>query len=71
MGPDSIRGLLLQTLMALLVIEEQVGSTRAIYLHMLQLLKDRVALEYVHNRPHIPGECGRAGSTGVISHRHF
>ena len=70
-GLDSIRGLLLQTPMALLVVEEQVSSTRAIYLHMLQLPKNRVALEYVHNHPRIPGECGRAGSTRVISHRHF
>ena len=33
-GSDSIRGILLQTPMALLVVEEQVSSTRAIYLHM-------------------------------------
>ena len=71
MGSDSIHGLLLQTPMALLVIEEQVSSTRAIYLHMFQLLKNRVTLEYVHDHPRIPRECGRAGSTGVVSHRHF
>ena len=71
MGLDSICSLLLQTPMALLVIEEQVSSTRAIYLHMLQLLKNRVALEYVHDHPHVPGECGRTGSTGAISHCHF
>ena len=76
MGLDSICSLLLllQTLMALLVIEEQVSSTRAIYLHMLQLLKNRVALKYVHDHPHILRECGRVGSTRltrVISHHHF
>ena len=71
MGSDSIHGPLLQTPMALLVIEEQVSSTRAIYLHMLQLPKNWVALEYVHNHPRIPRECGRAGSTRVIIHHHF
>ena len=71
MVSDSIRGLLLQTPMALLVVEEQVSSTRTIYLHMLQLPKNRVALEYVHDHPRIPRECGRAGSTRAISHRHF
>ena len=70
-GSDSICGLLLQTPMALLVIEEQVSSTRAIDLHMLQLPKNQVALEYVHDHPNVPGECGRAGSTRAISHRHF
>ena len=70
-GSDSICGLLLQTPTALLVVEEQVSSTRAIYLHMLQLLENQVALEYVHDHPRIPRECGRMGSTGAISHRHF
>ena len=64
MGSDSICGLLLQTPTALLIIEDQVSSTRAIYLHMLQLPKNRVTLEYVHDHPHIPRECGRTGSTG-------
>ena len=54
MGSDSIHGILLQTPTALLVIEEQVGSTRAIYLHMFQLLKNRITLEYVHDHPRIP-----------------
>ena len=71
MGLDSIRGVLLQTPMALLVIEEQVSSTRAIYLHMFQLLKNWIALEYMHDHPHIPRECGRVGSTRVVSHCHF
>ena len=70
-GLDNIHGLLLQTPTALLVIEEQVSSTRAIYLHMLQLLKNRVTLEYVHNNPHVPRECGRVGLTRVVSHCHF
>ena len=71
MGSDSICSLLLQTPMALLVIEEQVSSTRAIYLHMLQLPKNWVTLEYVHDHPCIPRECGRMGPSGAISHRHF
>ena len=71
MGSDSIRSLLLQTLAALLVVEEQVSSTRAIYLHMLQLPKNRVTLEYVHDHPHVPRECRRVGSTRAISHCHF
>ena len=71
MGLDSICGLLLQFPMALLVVEEQVSSTRAIYLHMLQLLKNQITLEYMHNHPRVPRECRKMGSTGVISHRHF
>ena len=71
MDSDSIRGILLQTPTALLVIEEQVSSTRAVYLHMFQLLKDQIALEYVHDHPRIPRECGRAGSTRAISHCDF
>ena len=71
MGLDSIHGLLLQTPMALLVIEKQVSSTRSIYLHMLQLPENQVTLEYMHDHPRIPRECGRVGSTRVISHHHF
>ena len=71
MGSDSIHGLLLQTSTALLVVEEQVSSTRAIYLHMLQLPKNRVTLEYVHDHPRIPRECRRMGLTRAVSHRHF
>ena len=52
-------------------VEEQVGSTRVIYLHMFQLPKNRIALEYVHDHPCIPRECGRVGSTRAIGHRHF
>ena len=68
---DSICGILLQTQTALLVIEKQVGSTRAIYLHMFQLPKNRIALDYVHDHPCVPRECRRVGSTRVISHHHF
>ena len=64
-------GVLLQTPMALLVIEEQVSSTRAVYLYMFQLPKDGIGLKYVHDRPRVPRECGRAGSTRAISHCHF
>ena len=71
MDSDSIRGILPQSPMALLVVEEQVSSTRAVYLHMFQLPKNRIALEYVHDHPHVPRECGRVGLTRVISHRQF
>ena len=71
MDLDSIRGILHQTPTALLVIEEQVSSTRAIYLHMFQLPKNWIALEYVHDHPCIPRECGRVGLTRAVSHCHF
>ena len=71
MGSDSIRSILLQTPTALLVVEEQVSNTRAIHLHMFQLSKNWIALEYVHDHPCIPRECGRVGLTRVISHRHL
>ena len=54
--------------MALLVIEEQIGSSWAVHLHVLQLNKDWVALQYVHYHSHIPGECGRIGLTRAVSH---
>ena len=71
MGLDSTCGPLLQTLMTLLVVKEQVSSTRAIHLNMLQFLKYRITLKYMHDHPHIPRECGRVGSTRAISHCHF
>ena len=61
---DSIHGILLQTLMALLVIEEQVSSTRAIYLYMFQLPKNWITLEYVHDHPCIPREHGGGVNQG-------
>ena len=60
MGLDCICSILAQTPMALLVIEKQIGSPQAIHLHVLQLPKDWVTLQYVHYHSHIPGECGRA-----------
>ena len=68
MGSDSI---LPQTPTALLVVEEQVGSTRAIYLHMFQLPKNRIALEHMHDHPCVPREHGRVGLTRAIGHCHF
>ena len=62
MGPDGMRSILSQALTALLVIKEQIGSARAIHLHVFQLPKDRVTLGYVHDYPHVPGECGRTGA---------
>ena len=71
MDSDSIHGILPQTPMALLVIEEQVSNTRAIHLHMFQLPKNQITLEYMHDHPCVPRECRRAGSTRVISHHHL
>ena len=71
MGLDSTRGILLQTPTALLVIKEQVRNTQAIYLHMLQLPKNWIALQYMHNHPCIPGKCGRMASTRAVSHHHL
>ena len=71
MSPDRICSILAQTPMALLVIKEQVGSPQAIHLHMLQLPKDQVTLQYVHYHSRIPGEHGRMGLTRVVSHRHL
>ena len=71
MGPDSICGILPQTLMALLVIKEQVSNTRAIYLRMLQLHKNWITLQYVHNHPHIPRKCvggqGQPGWSAIVT----
>ena len=71
MSPDRICSILAQTLITLLVIKEQLGSAQAIHLHVLQLSKDWVALQYMHYHSHIPGECGRTRPTRAISHRHL
>ena len=68
---DSMRGILPQTPMALLIIKEQISSARAIHLHVFQLPKNRVALQYVHDHPHIPGEHGGTGPTRMVCHRHL
>ena len=71
MSPDRIPSILTQTTAALLIIEEQIGSPWAIHLHVLQLPKDLVILQYVHYHSHIPGECGRMQPTRVIGHHHL
>ena len=71
MSPDHIQGILAQTPMVLLVIKERIGSPLAIHLHVLQLSKDRVTLQYVHYHSHVPGERGRMRPTRVISHHHL
>ena len=53
MSPDSMHGVLPQTLTALLVIKEQVSSAWAIHLHMFQVPKNRVALQFMHDHPHV------------------
>ena len=71
MSPGRIRGILAQTPMALLVIKEQIGSPWAIHLHVLQLPKDWVTLQYMHYHSRVPAECGRTGLTRVVSHHHL
>ena len=71
MGPDSMRGILPQTPMALLVIKEQVSNTWAIYLHMFQLPQNQITLQYMHNHSHIPGKCRGTGLTRAVCHHHF
>ena len=66
-----MHGILPQALMALLVVKEQIGGARAIYLHMFQLPKNWVTLQYVYDHPHVPGERGRTGLTRVVSHHHL
>ena len=68
MSPDGIHRILTQTMAALLIIEEQIGSPQAIHLHMLQLPKDWVILQYVHYHSCIPGECRRMWLTRAIGH---
>ena len=68
---DHIRSILTQTMAALLIIEEQIGSSQAIHLHVLQLPKGWVVLQYVHYHSHIPGERGRTWPTRAISHHHL
>ena len=71
MSPDHIYSILTQTTAALLIIEEQIGSPQAIHLHVLQLPKDRVILQYVHYHSCIPGECGKTWPTRAIGHHHL
>ena len=71
MSLDCIRCILAQTLTTLLVIKEQIGSPRAIHLHVFQLPKDWVTLQYVHYHPHIPGEYRRMGPTRAVSYHHL
>ena len=58
-------------MVALLIIEEQIGSPQAIHLHVLQLPKDWVILQYVHYHSHVSGECGRIWPARVIGHCHL
>ena len=70
MSPDSMHSILPQTPMALLVIKEQVSSAWAVHLHMFQLPKNWIALQYVHDHPHVPrkhGGWGRPGQRAIIT----
>ena len=68
MSLDSMRGILPQTLMALLIIKEQISSAWAVHLHMFQLPKNWVTLQYVHDHPCIPREHRGTGPTRAICH---
>ena len=71
MSPGCMHSILTQTMAALPIIEEQIGSPQAIHLHVLQLPRDQVILQYVHYHSHIPGECRRMRLTRVIGHCHL
>ena len=71
MSPDHRHSILTQTTAALLIIKEQIGSPQAIHLHVLQLPKDLVILQYMHYHSRIPGERGRMWPTRVIGHHHL
>ena len=67
MSPNCICSILTQTMAALLIIEEQIGSPQVIHLNVLQLPKDWVVFQYVHYHSRIPGECGRMQPTRLIT----
>ena len=67
MSLDCIHSILTQTMVALLIIEEQIGSPQAIHLHVLQLPKDWVILQYVHYHSCIPGGHGRPGQSAIVT----
>ena len=71
MSLDCIHSILTQTMAALLITEAQIGSPQAIHLHVLQLPKDWVVLQYVHYHSHIPGEHERMQLTRAIGHCHL
>ena len=50
-GPDCMCSILAQALTAQLVVKEQIGSAQAIHLHMFQLFKDWITLQYMHDHP--------------------
>ena len=71
MSPNRIRGILAQATAAHSIIKEQISSPQAVHLHMLQLPKDWVALQYVHYHSCIPGESGWMWPPRTICHHHL
>ena len=67
MSPNCKHNILTQTMAALPIIKEQISSCRAIYLHVLQLPKDWVTLQYVHYHSCIPGEHGHPGRSAMVT----
>ena len=66
-----LHNLLFQSLMALLVIKLEVCCAQAIHLHMLQIPKCGIPLQYVENHVRIPGESRWAWMPGSVCHDDF
>ena len=71
MCPNHVCDILTQAMGVLPIIKEQISSPQAIHLHMLQLPKDWVTLQYVHYHSLIPGESGWMWPPSMICHHHL
>ena len=71
MSPHCIHSILTQATAALPIIKEQISSPWAIHLHMLQLPKDWVTLQYVQHHSCIPGESRWMQLPRTICHHHL
>ena len=65
-GPDSMRSILPQTPMALLVVKEQVSNSWAIYLHMFQLPQNWVTLNTCITIPTFQENAGDGADQGSL-----
>ena len=68
---ENASSIMLQFSAVLLVKEEQLCHTRAIYLHMFQILQGGITLQNVHGHSHVPGEHRRVWMPGAVSHCYF
>ena len=71
MSPNHVCGILTQATAALPIIKVQISSPQAVHLHMLQLSKDWVTLQYMHHHSCIPGESGQTRLSRMICHHHL